>query len=343
MVSLRGSCVACLLLAAGPGCRTAVPKPPPAPSPAPPPTAGLVEKTRDELQVAPWDMVFSGVRGAAQVSETVNARNLVDHVVEVRAIMVLGESSSLFAVRDLPTLPARVSPRARISAAVVFAPAKDAPLGVHRALLRFQTGPTSDDGPGVDLAALVTRGAEGDGEPPLQQVVDVLGFSVDVGNTGLKLGTGEAAIGSETRAPLFQRAKSAPVALNPVGRFSASQPLPFGYYTGSGAETVTHEMGVLEAAQSQTLNPEMAAGGQTSFDPGEQTFGIWVRAGNQALYTEDQRNRGAVRHAVRVFPLRSRGGAPVADAFLLAFEDGGNGDYQDYVFVLWNAKPAVGP
>ena len=57
------------------------------------------------------------------------------------------------------------------------------------------------------------------------------------------------------------------------------------------------------------------------------------------LYSDDRRNGGPDRHAARVFPLRARGGAPVANAYLVAFRDGGDEAFQDYVFVLWNVKP----
>jgi hypothetical protein len=47
-----------------------------------------------------------------------------------------------------------------------------------------------------------------------------------------------------------------------------------------------------------------------------------------------------VRHAARIYPLKSRGGARIPDAYLVCFEEASNGDYNDYVFVLTNLKPA---
>jgi hypothetical protein len=60
------------------------------------------------------------------------------------------------------------------------------------------------------------------------------------------------------------------------------------------------------------------------------------------MYTEDGRNTGGDKHAARVFPLRARGGAAVPNAYLVAFRDAGDDAFQDYVFVLWNVKPAGG-
>jgi hypothetical protein len=302
----------------------------PPPPPAAPPPGTEVEKMREQLQVAPWDLVLCAARGAGSVDESVTARNLTEEPVEVRAIFVTGEEGGLFRVANLPALPATLAPKGSTSVSVILAAPAATRLGVHRALLRFQTGPTPDDGPGVDLAALVTLGREGPSEPPLEQVVEALGDGKRRSD--------------EVDAPLFQRASAAPVAVNPVARFSADGTLPFGHYeiTGSGAgEAVNHEMARLVAGQNQTLNPDLEPGGQTSFDPGDAPFGLWVKSGKRMLYSEDARNGGVIRHAARIFPLRARGGAPVPNAYLVAFEESTDGDYQDCVFVLWNVKPAA--
>jgi hypothetical protein len=41
-----------------------------------------------------------------------------------------------------------------------------------------------------------------------------------------------------------------------------------------------------------------------------------------------------------VFPLRSRGGEKIPDAYLVAFGTATRNDFQDGVFVLWNVKIA---
>lgn len=314
-----------------------------APTAAPPAPGTEVEKVREDLQVTPWDLVFCAARGGAGVDETVSARNMVDSAVDVRAVFVTGEDAALFQLRNLPELPASLPSKERLSVSVVFAPTAAVSLGVHRALLRFQTGPTTDDGPGVDLAALVTRGREGEDEPPLQQVVEALGFTLNLGAAGLVLGTSEQRIGDEIDSPLFQRASAAPVAVNPVARFSADGPRPFGHYAAGEAVSASNQMAELVAGQNQTLNPDLAPGGQTSFDPGAAPFGLWLKAGKRVIYSEESRNdggAGSVKHAARVYPLRARGGAPVPNAYLVAFEEAADGDYQDCVFVLWNVKPA---
>jgi hypothetical protein len=338
------------------GCAPAIAQGPPAPSTVATATADTgmrVEKVREELQLAPWDLAFSAVRGTGEVTETVTARNLTDDPVTVRALPVLGDQAAPFQLRNPPKLPAIVPPRGQLSVEVTFAPAADAALGVHRALLRFQTGPTRDDGPGTDLSALATLGRAGEREPSLADVVEALGYAVDVRGGGArsdapgvvpaaatKAGPGSPRpLGDEVTAPLFVRATPTLVAINPVARFSEDGPRPFGPYTVQADSATPQTLATLAAGQHQTLNPELEPGGNASFDPGDAVFGLWVRAGKRMLYSDDRRNAGADRHAARVFPLRARGGAPVANAYLVAFRDGGDEAFQDYVFVLWNVKP----
>ena len=94
--------------------------------------------------------------------------------------------------------------------------------------------------------------------------------------------------------------------------------------------------------------------GSTDFDPGTVTFGVWVYTdqlsqkydtGGTASngdydYSEDAPNSPANVHRTKVYPLKDATGGTVAGSFLLAVEEAGNGDYQDYVFVLSNVMVA---
>jgi len=180
-------------------------------------------------------------------------------------------------------------------------------------------------------------------------VIEVLGYAVDVGRPSRAVAgppaSGAAAparpLGDEVPVPLFTRATPTPVALNPVARFSADGPRPYGPYKLKNAVATLETLATLAAGQHQTLNPELESDGAASFDPGDAVFGLWVKAGKRTVYSEDQRNSGPDKHAARVFPLHARGGAPVPNAYLVAFRDGADDAFQDYVFVLWNVKPAA--
>jgi hypothetical protein len=344
-----------VVLVATAACRAmappAPPKPPPAPAPAPPPPGMQIQKVREELQVAPWELAFSGVRGEDTATETVVVRNLVDHQVEVQAIKVVGDAAAQFGLPALPALPAPVMAKGSLSLALLWKPAADAPVGVQRATLRIQVGDQLDDGPAADLTTLVQAGREPDQEPSLQQITDALGFAIDVGGPSLALPATEAPIGTGVAPSLFVRARPGPVAVNPVARFSADEPLPFGYFGRErGAPPQLRPLGVLAAGRHQTLNPEMEPDGQTAFDPGEGPFGLWIKPGNRPVLSDPSANRGRSKRGVRLYPLRARNGAAIETAYLLAIAAPGRGDFQDVVFVLWNVtlatpagKPAPAP
>jgi hypothetical protein len=350
---LRAAALCLPLLAPLMACRTAAPPPPvappPAPKPPPPPPGMQIQKLREELQVAPWELAFSGVRGEATASETVVVRNLVDHQVDVRAIRVVGDAAAQFSLPGLPALPAPVIARGTLSLDLVWKPPADATVGVQRATLRIQVGDELDDGPASDLTTLVQAGRAPEQEPSLQEITDALGFSVDVGGRSLDLPVTDAPIGAGVPLSLFTRARAGQVAVNPVARYSPDEALPFGYFVRRGAgrraRPELRPLGVLAAGRHQTLNPELEPEGQTSFDPGDEAFGVWIKPGNQAVLSDAHENRGRARRGIRLYPLRARNGAAIGSAYLLAIAGAGRGDFQDAVFVIWNvtlAAPADG-
>ncbi len=172
--------------------------------------------------------------------------------------------------------------------------------------------------------------------------VDALGYDIDVGGTGLILGTSPTPIGDEVVQQLFHRADAGPVMLTPVARYS-----PMKRFRSVG--TCRSLMEVLIGAWSapsrsvriQTLNPQLTPDSGSTFDPGAGAFGIYVHSNSfgRDSFTQDGRNTGPTSHACRVYPLKNRAGQPIPNSYLLAFEDAANGDYQDYVFVLSNAGP----
>jgi hypothetical protein len=313
----------------------------------PPPPAGL-EKVREELQFAPWEVALSGVRGETGPTEMVRARNLVNRPVTISGVKVVGDAANLFSVKGAPAFPVVIPAGGSLAVEVELGPPADANAGLQRGVLRFQTGDSSDEGPSADLAALVLSGRDASAEPSLQQIVDALGFAIDVGGKTLQLPEANEARGDEAiGAALFQRARPTPVALNPVARFSPDGAVAYGYYLpGQSLRNVdTRQLGVMVAGQAGTLNPEVEAGAETNFDPGEARFGVWMSSPDvvvggvsQRAFTEARRNRGDRRSLARVYPLRTRGGAPVPDTFLVAFGEATRADYQDAVFVLSNVK-----
>jgi len=127
-----------------------------------------------------------------------------------------------------------------------------------------------------------------------------------------------------------------------VGRYSPVETATFGFYTAGDTSNRTELIEVVNTrANSQTLFPDFT--GTSSFNVAG-TFGMYgTRRGNQFFYSEDQfnTNTGVVR-AWRIYPLMDRTGMPIADAYLFTLEEASNGDYQDYMYVVFNIRPDAG-
>jgi hypothetical protein len=315
-------------------CATAPPPKPPEKTEAPPAPAPRLEKMREPLEVLPLELFFSGVRGVAKSSESVTIRNTGDQSVAVSDLVIVGGQAATFKLSGLPALPALLRPSQSVTLSVGFAPPAEAEAGVHRARLRIvRSG--EDDGPPCDMSALVTTGTDMAGEPPLQPILETLGYASDLGPA-----ISEAKAGAEAMSGLFQHAKTGNVGLYVVARYSQDENSSYGIYSVEGKKLVTKPMGSIAKGHNQTLSPELEGEGQTSFDPGETPFGIFVKLPKRTLYSEGQRNSEAAQHAMHVYPLRSRGGARVPDSLLVVVDEDGDNDFQDYVFTLVNVKPA---
>ena len=298
-----------------------------------------VEKVREPLEVTPLELHFSGLRGKATASESVAIKNSSNDAAQISDLRVVGTHVATFKIANAPLLPVVLQPGTSFSFDVVFEPAADAEPGVHRARVRIVRS-EDDDGPPCDLTGLVSKGTQPADEPPLQQILEALGYDVDVGSQTLTLPPGPALAGDEVKAPRFQRAKPGSVGYYLIASYAADEDSLFGYDLVKGKKAVDHNIGAVAKGHHQTLNPELDGESQTSFDPGEAAFGLYVKIGRRVLYSDSALNAGPHKHAARVYPLRSRGRTPVQDAYVVAFDEDGNGDFQDYVFMLWNVQPA---
>lgn len=324
-----------------------------APVLAPPLADGVqVGKARDDIRIQPLEMTFSGVRGEAGASENAAIKNVGAGPVWIATVAIEGRDRESFKLAPAPILPAWLGGGQTLSVTVRFAPPAGAAPGVHRARLRAAAGDKRGDIPQVELAGLVAAGRAPAEEPPLAAVFEALGFGASVGGAAPALGGDPAPRGDEVIIKKFRRAKTGPVGLYPVARYGADGPVPFGVYVVAGTprrpKTTLRSLGVVAGGQHQTLNPELEIG-ETSFDAGEAPFGIYVQVGKQTLHGDDALNKPP-RRAARVFPMSTRDGAKVSDAFVIAFDldaeagaagaAGAAADFQDVVFVLWNAVAA---
>lgn len=288
------------------------------------------------------EAVFSGVKGTVSALKPIVVFNTGNAPLEITALTLTGVNATDFTLSGAPQVPFTIPAGKKDTLNVRFAPKSG--IGALQAALRITSNDRDESNVSVGLYGLSAAGEQGDKEPPLDGVVKTLGYNINVGGTGLILGTTSAAIGDEVLEPLFRKASSGPVTIKAVARYSPDDLLSFGYYTKNGSTPVLTEVGKIDLHQEQTLYPAITTGSKTSFDPGSATFGFYTGATSYApqnTYTENALNTGPLPHAVRIYPLKNRAGAPLANSYLVAFEPAKNGDYQDYVFEVTNVKPAT--
>jgi hypothetical protein len=318
---------------------------------------------------------ITGVRG---VSTPPAARAVVLHnggqvSVDVTSFALSGANQSLFQVTNPPQLPAKVMPGADLPITVSM-------LASSNALPAAPMQDSGSTTLSVTLTASASSGAvqtainglvltQALWEPTLGQILSSLGYKLNVGlaqnnanpNRGKTVQElpGVEPATDEVAAPLFVKAGSGNVTLTVAARFSPKGPLPFGWYAAS-TPTKRNTAATMDAtADAQTsdkarmLAPPLAPGGDGSFDPGTGSFGIWIytdqltqkydtgtASNGDYNYSQDALNSPANVHRFKAYPLKDAGGVPIANQFLLAVEEAANGDYQDYVLVLGNAKVA---
>ena len=262
---------------------------------------------------------------------------------DLTSVALAGSNATDFAISADPA-PVTLQPGEQATVEVQFTPGSGV-TGALSALLQINSNDADEPTLEVALFGLSAQGLEGGGEPPLQTVVDTLGYSIDVGGAALSIGGDPNPIGDEVAVSLFRKsAGDSPVTIEPVARYSPAFVLPFGWYQPNGATPTLNQIGELSGSSSppehQTLFPELASG-IMSFDPGSQVFGLYTTSPSHTAFTEDALNpAGFEPHSARVYPLSDRSGNAIPNSFLVAFEEASNTDYQDYVFVIRNALPA---
>jgi hypothetical protein len=313
-----------------------------------------------EVAFEPREAVYSVALSVttAGVTESIGLRNTFGFPVTVSDIVVSGADGTAFILEEAPTVPSTISGGDLLEVSVRFQPPSDAPTRVFSATL---SATSSGEGT-ADLTAVA--GLHGlamstaNAEATLDQVLSTLGIVADVGSTTLTLGTGSAPVGDELLVNRFVKANATqPVGLDVMARYSPMEAADYGYYTGVAPNIALHRLGTMsqgpvDNVANRTLFPPLDPGAMLTFDPGSEAFGLFAESqanvaslgADGRFYQEDALNddQGDVApvHRVRVFPLRSRSGEPVANSFLLVCEEASNSDYQDYVFAISNVTPA---
>jgi hypothetical protein len=304
------------------------------------------------LAFEPGELVYSVSLSitTAGVTRMLVLRNGTGTPVSVTSLDFAGADAASFVLEPAPTLPAMIVAGDALPIVVRFRPPANAAATTAYAARLVASGNATAGLFGLAMNVANT-------EPSLAAVVGTLGYAIDVGSTTTTLGTAAAPIGDEIAAPRFTRAHAGSVSVTPVARYSPFEAAPYGYYTGTAPNITRTVLGVMSKGAAdnianRTLLPPLDPGAVTSFDPGAASFGLYAEsASNTAslgpdgrLYQEDALNDDQAGvlpvHRLRVYPMRNRAAQPVADTYVVACEEASNSDFQDYVFVVSNVKPA---
>ncbi|KAA1259115.1 hypothetical protein LF1_16430 [Rubripirellula obstinata] len=285
---------------------------------------------------------LSAIKGTRSKVTTVSFENKQSEP-STATVRLAGDEAEYFEIQS----PESVSCLAgeTIDVQVVFNPPADF-VGKVDATLQVTFG----DEPPIEhsLRGLSTRGLQGKNEPPLADILETLGYRVDIGWNTLANNVKPKMMGDEISAKLFKSVGTQSVDIIPVARYSPVFSLPFGYYTIDSGKPVLHQVGVLSGMKTfpehQTLHPALEDGG-TSFEPGDDRFGIYTTSPSHDAYSADRWNRKLHKkhatHACRIYAAKDVNGEPLKNQYLFCFEEAFNGDYQDYVFVVRRIEPVV--
>jgi len=303
-----------------------------------------VSTQAQNLKLDPERMVFTAVQGTTTMPQTLVIYNYFPQDIKIAQIRISGKDDAAFNLTQPP--PPVIEQGTSVETKISFAPASDQ-KGPLKAVIEISLKDQKQIWK-VDLHGLSTIGLEGKNEPPLSDVLEVLGYKIDPGWEELGNHTEPELQGEEVNASLFQASGSEMVEMIPVARFSPDFKLPFGYYTPQGDRMPKlHQVGELAAAgdrpEHQITYPALSSG-TVKFDPVTEIFGIFTYSPTHIAFSEDHLNQkfhpDHATHATRIYPLRDQDGIRIENAFLVCFEEAKNGDYQDYVFVLKNVELA---
>ncbi|WP_233507514.1 malectin domain-containing carbohydrate-binding protein [Adhaeribacter pallidiroseus] len=292
------------------------------------------------------ELVFDGLKNTT-VTKRLTITNTGTSALNLGNLAISGANASNFSVQAITVegepIGNSLAPEETKTLQVTFAPGNLSVVSTFNAALTINSNAVNTPALSVGLYAMSLNAYEGNNEPPLQTVVNTLGYNINVGWTGLAGGIQSTLKGEEVAVQFFEKAGDGAVTITPVARYSPNQELPFGYYTKTNNTPVRSSVGTLSGVfgQHNALYPQIVAGSD-QFNPATAAFGIYVVGlENRISYTEDLLNAGAPAvHAVRTYPLKNRKGELVPNSYLVCFEDASNGDYQDYMFVLRNVVAA---
>jgi hypothetical protein len=325
------------------------------------PKAQLTVSAQEDVLGLTTRLVFSTNHNSATAPRSVTLTNGGSSAIDVTALTLGGQNPSQFALADGQPATFTIDPNGgTATVSDVFAPTS---TGNKFATLTLENSSSTPQYV-VSLRGVSARGTLGNTEPKLSQLMQLFGYTTDVGFSANHTATTRAPLGDEVVAPYFVRADSSqPVSLIPIARYTgvntsvtdngrtpenSSAKTSLFKFPGDAFADDTPGDGVDESiyTENQKVWPQIQSGSLT-FEP-TAPFGFYEAGTN---YSDDRWNvddSGLTYRNIRVYPAKDANGAAIPNTWLLGLDvktgdADKNYDYQDQVLLLRNAKPERDP
>jgi len=316
----------------------------------------VVSSPDDALQLGSR-LVFSTVVSEARPARSIRVSNLGASALTIGAIRITGPQAADFALADGQATHLTIGPGGSAPVSVRYVPksggAGSATTHLSAATLQIAGNDPARPSTDVALSGYNARGFGGVLEPSLQEVFTTLGYSDAAGVSNYpkhnSLGPASTAVGNEVLTPYWTRADATkPVTLLPLAHTSsqATTYASAGWFERSSG--AAHFLYAFRGGpendgwgQNQMLLPGTTSSAYSFVPPG--SFGVADSQGNRS---DDLRVPNGHWHNIRSYPAKSTNGTTIPDTWIVADDIGApqftgakNWDYQDYVFLLTNARP----
>lgn len=335
----------------------------PGPGDGPSPEGGVINIYND-----PWNKLvirdvlpFSTARTDPTPAKRVRVKNVGTARLDVTDVAI--EGSGAFRLVAGQASAFSLAPQQETTISVEFRPG---PVlrgkgTLHEASMFVASSDRGQPRDEVFLRGWQARDYENNVEPSRAEIVQTIGYTTDVGQG---LPGDDVNAGEEVRSAYWRKAGPGQVELYPLARYAArvsgDTGRTFWFPQGNvGNRQTLHIFPGCRCAdptlgtggENQKLVPEHTAvgggPGQTRFDPGTGAFGLAVNSSGELTHSDDALNADGA-HTYRFWPARDRTGALLPDTWIVGQDLGAspenlgtkNYDYQDFMWVLSNARPA---
>jgi len=278
--------------------------------------------------------------------------------VVVKNILVRGTDQGDFKVIGFPSGGVSMAPGKHLNYDVRFT--ADSAPGLKTGFLAVNTDEKAFPTQRIPLRGLVTKGEGTTFEPSLQDVIDLYGFKINVGEQAGRSDPYFVPSGTSDEVNISTLVKadtSKNIVLRPLAEFTnhATPAVRMGFYT-PGQFGTEHYLWYSPSESSQSVTPLVY--GQSTFDPGDAPFGLVTQYPKFTnpdgtitnVYSESTLNKrmylsssnSSLVH-MKFYPYIDQNGNTVKNAYIVAeeeFNQDNVSDSQDLVFVVTNVKPA---